>query len=313
MKKLPLFCLLLIGIASFCFMADDLTRFGTNQDEFKERIIQLAANQEFPGFKFYYSQQMKKACMAIPVAEQASAARSIGKMVKAFVMGTNFKADYEKSLMSQLRNVDRNSPEIKEKYEDSYRSNLESAESLIKIPGMSEQIFQIQQSSLDNFQKGLQDIENKDVTNASLDDIQQLNSLKNLYKRQIALAQNILKIKPLLKSNPAEFTKQYAKALADSEIQSNLEQDKEENTRIMAEIQAKKNYKANIKAQLQQFLDESVDVDFNAKIIKQSNGFEEFENETYRDKPRVWKQCFRIGKPATMAFREIAQEWLREL
>lgn len=313
MKKLTLLSALFIGVFSLHFTFDDLTRYGTNQEEFKSQLTTMATFKEFPGFKFYYSPTIKKACMRIPAAEQAGAAKTLGKIVKTLVMSTGFKTDYEKSLIQNLRNTDRNSAEMKEKYETDYNSNLESIQSMSKIPEFTNQLFAMQEASAEGNKKALAEMNAKDLSSASVEEAKMIKSLQNVYKRGIDNSEAILKIKPLLKSNPAEFNKQYAKIMAEQSVQSEIDGNKDENERIMAEAAEKKDYKANIKSQLQQFLDESADVDFGAKILKQANGREDFESEGYREKSRIWKQCYRIGKPATMAFREIAQEWMKEL
>lgn len=313
MKKLTLLFTLLIGVVSFHFTFDDLSRYGTNPEEFKSQLTTMATFKEFPGFKFYYNPYIKKACMSIPAGEQASAAKTLGKMVKALIMSASFKTDYEKSLVQNIRNTDRNSAEMKEKYTTDYNSNLESIQSLSKMPEFTNQIFSMQEAAVDGSKKALADINAKDLSSATAEEVKMIKSLQNVYKRSIDNGEAILKIKPLLKSNPAEFNKQYAKIMAEQSVQTEIDGNKEENEKMMAEATDKKDYKANIKSQLQQFLDESADVDFGAKVIKQSNGSEEFVNEEYKEKSRIWKQSFRIGKPATMAFREIAQEWIKEL
>jgi hypothetical protein len=313
MKKLTLLSGLLIGVVSLQFTFDDLSRYGTNPEEFKSQLITLATFKEFPGFKFYYSQAIKKACMSIPAAEQATAAKALGKMVKSLVMSTSFKTDYEKNLMQNLQTADRNSPEMKERYESEYNSQMQSIESMIKIPNFTDQLFAMQQNMSETSRKTLVDLNAKDLSSASAEDVKLVKNMQTTFKRSADNADAILKLKPLVKSNPAEFSKQYAKIMAEQSVQSELDSKREDNARIMEEAAEKKDYKANIKSQLQQFLDESADIDFGAKVAKQANGREEFTNEEYREKSRIWKQCYRIGKPATMAFREIAQEWIKEL
>lgn len=313
MKKLTLLSAILIGVISLHFTFDDLVRYGTNQEEFKSQLTTMATFKEFPGFKFYYSPYIKKACMSIPAAEQASAAKALGKMVKTFVMAANFKTEYEKSLVQNLRSTDRNSAEMKEKYETDYNSNLESIQTMSKMQEFTTQIFSMHEASVDGNKKALEDMNTKDLSNASAEEAKMIKSLKVMYKRGIENSEAILKIKPLLKSNPAEFNKQYAKIMAEQSVQTEIDGNKENNEQMMAEAAEKKDYKANIKSQLQQFLDESADVDFGAKVVKQANGREDFESDSYREKSRIWKQCYRIGKPATTAFREVAQEWIKEL
>lgn len=63
-----------------------------------------------------------------------------------------------------------------------------------------------------------------------------------------------------------------------------------------------------IRRELNQFLQVSASVDFNAKL---TNG--RFVDPAYQGKDSEWKRCFRAGKPAVDAAREVAQDWLRQL
>jgi hypothetical protein len=63
-----------------------------------------------------------------------------------------------------------------------------------------------------------------------------------------------------------------------------------------------------IRRALNEFLQVSASVDFNARVV---NG--RFVDAAYQAKDEQWKRCFRAGKPAVDAAREIAQGWLQQL
>lgn len=59
---------------------------------------------------------------------------------------------------------------------------------------------------------------------------------------------------------------------------------------------------------LNEFLALSASVDFNAKVV---NG--RFVDPVYQGKDDQWKRCFRAGKPAVDAARDVAQGWLQQV
>ena len=67
-----------------------------------------------------------------------------------------------------------------------------------------------------------------------------------------------------------------------------------------------------VAGRLREFLDETKDLDFNAKLVAQY-GKMRFADEKLEAKSREWKMCFRAGKEATGAARVFAAEWLKEL
>ncbi|MER0441488.1 hypothetical protein [Emticicia sp. W12TSBA100-4] len=313
MKKLTILGITLISISAFR-VVDDLSKYKVNIPEFKERIINLSSSTTFPGFKFYFTPELKKLGFKLPAAEQAAMARAVGLFAKSFINSVNFSKDYEKELKKNIQNTDPNSAEWKEQYANTYQGKLESTKNDITIAGYTDQVFSMQETILSSSKEALKEVESKSTDGISDDEKKMLTMMKQMYKNSIANAEATLKLKPMLKSNPAEFCKQYAKVLTDTEIQENIRNTKENNASIMEQYEEKKNYKANIKAQLQQFLEESANVDFDAKLVKVgNNNAQDFANLEYRDKSAIWKQSYRIGKPATLEFRKIAEEWLKEL
>lgn len=66
--------------------------------------------------------------------------------------------------------------------------------------------------------------------------------------------------------------------------------------------------KAAVKKRLRDFLEESKNVDYNAKL----NG-RRFANAAYEDKSSEWKLCYRAGKEPVEKARAFATAWLAEL
>jgi hypothetical protein len=67
-----------------------------------------------------------------------------------------------------------------------------------------------------------------------------------------------------------------------------------------------------IAKRLHDFLDETKDLDFNAKL-EGSGGSMRFANPQFESKSDRWKLCFRAGKEPTMAARAFASDWLGQL
>ena len=65
---------------------------------------------------------------------------------------------------------------------------------------------------------------------------------------------------------------------------------------------------ATIKRRLKFFLETTKDVDFGAKLAGR-----QFANEEHEAKPAEWKMCYRAGREATAAAREVATAWLADL
>lgn len=63
-----------------------------------------------------------------------------------------------------------------------------------------------------------------------------------------------------------------------------------------------------LKKRLTLFLELSKDVDFDARLEGRR-----FADATYEAKPGEWKMCYRAGREATAAAREVATAWLADL
>jgi hypothetical protein len=78
----------------------------------------------------------------------------------------------------------------------------------------------------------------------------------------------------------------------------------------------KENYPASgremVKRRLREFLQESADVNFNAKLVRKGNKMR-FVNEDYEGKSGDWKLCYRAGKAPVEKARAFAKTWVAEL
>lgn len=304
MKKLAYTVIVLVNFSAFRFW-DDLATYKVNVPEFKEKIVELASMNTFPSFRFYIPQEIKALGSKLSAAEQATMAQAVGAFVKSYVNSSAFVADFGKSLDAKKQSTDPNSPQLKELYTEKYTQALNETTEMVKAGIMNNDFFAAQQQMLDGLKPAL-DKPNPygDTPEGKATYMAEIKGIKQMAGDIEAL----LAIKPLFQTNKVEFAKKYAAIRAKTEVNQQIDNIVEKN----AEIDAKRNYKANIKAQLQQFLDESAEVDFGAEV-KQVNHLREFVKEDYRQKSFVWKQCYRLGKPATTELRKIAEAWTKEL
>lgn len=304
MKKITLFGLFFIGLSAFQIL-DDLTKYKVNIPEFKDKILDLATANSFSGFTYYAPKTVKDFGLKLPASDQASMARAVGLFAKSFVMAGTFKADFENKLNATKQSTDPNAAQWKEEYNYFYEQHLNEANANLSAGVFTDDFFVMNKQMADGIRESLN---NPNPYGDTPEGKAQYESELSAFKQTVNDADAIFALKPLLKSNKAEFAKKYASIKAKAELNEKLRSVAEKNK----EIDSKKDYKANIKTQLHQFLDESADVDFSAKV-SMINGVREFENEEYKRKPAIWKQCYRMGKPATTEFRKIAEEWINEL
>jgi TolA-binding protein len=70
---------------------------------------------------------------------------------------------------------------------------------------------------------------------------------------------------------------------------------------------------ALIAQRLKDFLALSADIDFSAKLTKNSHGVLHFDDAQYEHKSQEWKIGYRAGREPVAAARSFAAEWLRQL
>lgn len=122
----------------------------------------------------------------------------------------------------------------------------------------------------------------------------------------------------------AEFRKNYAKAYKDSQPKRGFGlpkldvkslADKAGKMATSDKDKAKqdgldKNPDVTLRRRLQQFLDETANIDYDAKTTGSMDAFVDPANEA---KPPLWKMGYRAGREATEAARAFAKEWMEEL
>lgn len=118
----------------------------------------------------------------------------------------------------------------------------------------------------------------------------------------------------------AEFKKDYAQAYKNSkpkgfglpsldpEAIARKAADKVQGKGGQTPVTLDKNPDVTIRRRLEAFLEMSATVDFDAKLEGR-----QFADPEYEAKPSEWKMCFRAGREATMAAREEAEAWIKEL
>lgn len=102
----------------------------------------------------------------------------------------------------------------------------------------------------------------------------------------------------------------------DNMLQQSYQAQLEQHKNDIAEWEAKypnNNPNLLIKTWLQSFLNQSNQIDFNAKTAIDDKGRTLFVKQDYEGKDYMWKLCFRAGKETTEAARKFAQTWLSEL
>ncbi len=309
-KTLTRLTLLSFLFSAFCFIADDLTRFGTTRKDFEEQLVELAAHRTFPGFAPFVTQEIRNTCKAIPEKDRKGAARLAAELTRSFVMSPAFSSLYKTSQKPVFLDADRNSAEWKEKYKSELTAEAESVRYMLSSGALSDQIFEAYTGMLEGFKAQLE-APTPETTDPEL--LKTFADMKNLLQSERLYLEKVIKLRPLMKSNPQEFVKQWSELSAARKIDEGIRSAEETNRTRLKEADERKNFKDNIRIQLEQFLEVTKDVDYDARLVKQGWGTMEFENPEYVSKPMLWKQCFRLGKTAGNEFRAFATEWLTEL
>jgi len=123
----------------------------------------------------------------------------------------------------------------------------------------------------------------------------------------------------------ADFKKNYAKAWKDTQPKRGFGMPKidvksmttkaekmarHDSTRAKEAASLDKDPNVTIRRRLQQFLDDTANIDYDAKTSGSSHTFVDASNEA---KPPLWKMGYRAGRDATEAARAFAKEWMEEL
>lgn len=293
MKKLFILTGIVISATAFKTIADELTKYGIKSSEVKQAVIDKATNNYIPLDESGITNLRNNVKKMTP-DERGVFAKTLGLFVKNYVSSPAFSAELNKTVDAGKRDTNPNSEDWKATYEAEYSSNFASINSLIEAGMITDEYF----ASFETMNQGFRS--------------QQGNQMEpetaTYLARQIKLNEAIVALKPVFKLNKTEFAKKYAALFASRKVEDDIDTAKQQNK----ELDKKKDYKSNISNLLQQFLEQTEGVDYEAKTFK-NGSVTEYANEEYRRKPPVWKAAFRVGKPAMMVARQIAEEWKKDL
>ncbi len=299
MKRSNHILICVIAIFILAFTASDLSKYKVNETEFKDRILSLSTDNRFMGLTYYLPLDVIKIAKGLSPADQATMAKAVGLFAKAYVSSDGFKNELNKKLDQLKNNTDPNSPELKAEHDMAYEENLKVMKDLDKLGGINDQFFEMHQQLFSAMQQM------GEVNEGSVEVVTMRGSAEQ--------ARTIFENKDLYTKNKNEFFKMVAEVAGKNAVKLKIANNQSAN----ADLERQRNYKSNIKAQLEIFLRETADIDFNAKLVqagnKETKFYKEFDNAEYRNKTGLWKQCFRIGRPAYSEFKKIAEEWIKEL
>ena len=210
---------------------------------------------------------------SVALSDRAVQVEIIGKYVKDFTTTEDFKKRYNK-----------------------YRESQKPA-----LPEKPQTMAEVKQQNKNDLQKSLDEMKKakKEAT----------SDMQAMYDETIKMLEEQLKEI----DNPDN--PMYS-AEMDNAMTQNYHAQLEQHKKDIAEWEAKyPKDKPNslIKTWLKSFLDQSNQIDFNAKTAIDENGRTLFVKQDYEKKDYMWKLGFRAGKETTEAAREFAQSWLSEL
>jgi hypothetical protein len=300
MKKVVLYSAFLLS--AFVFLnfrfAGDLAEFGISQKEAESKLSNVIRAEKL--FIPYLGSAVKTACQSIPAESQAAAVRKLGDVLKVYSQSEGFKKQHNDWVTKSYPQTD---ALVSEKRKQEIHENR--LKDIVNLKAADiEQVVDIQIESGKAF--------------AGMDEM--LKSLpadqRAEMKKQIDKGRNnaafFAKIKPLLKSDFAEFKKQYAHYLAEDQISQEEETLAKRNQSNTSEFERLKNPDKLLALKLTEFLEMSKGVDFAAQT-QLTNNRKKFVNPAYEAKNPVWKLCYRSGKVPTETARAYAQKWLAEL
>ena len=214
-----------------------------------------------------------KVLKSMAVGERTAIIDYIGKQIKDYVSTSEFKEQYN-NLRMDKKPVPPEVPKSSEEMKKEQRENLITA--IAEMEKNKAQMPEDQQEMMDGIIEGYK---------------QTLKDLDN----------------PDYPMNNPEM---------DSYMQQSYQLQLEEHNKNIAEWE--KQYPLNnpnpmIKTWINSFLDESKDINFDAKTTVNKDGIFKFNEQKYEAKNSQWKLYYRAGRENVNAARKFAQNWLSEL
>lgn len=254
-------------------MADPISDAGLKDSDVKQAVVESFAN----GYA-----AIPGSLRSLGPEARAGFVRAAGKLAVGYSRTDAFKQDYAAWWEEHKPKLELISPQEMQEQNDNARASFTKDEAGRK--GVVAQ-FEAQRASFK--QAGMSDAQINEMIAQARQSEQQIEQMRK--QGQIPSGPQLM----------SEQERQQQNAQRQQDYQERL-----------AKFQAAHpaNPREAIRHELNEFLALSASVDFNAKVV---NG--RFVDPVYQGKDDQWKRCFRAGKPAVDAAREVAQGWLQQL
>jgi hypothetical protein len=279
-------------------VSDTLTDLGTTIAEVKAKTLEQIGNKSFnlP----YYTNAMKDACRKLPVGVREATMMSLGKIIRDYVESPQFKTEYYAYAESHASMTKFDSADAK--WTEEKKQKTEEVTTLLKNP----QMMDIFANQMDAQLQVAESMITLLKTNPTMD--MGGLTIKDFQKN----ADDAKMLKALYAKDKAAFGKKYAEVTTDAQIHSEMLAEKQHQANDEKNLAEIKNYPVIVKNELQQFLDGSVNIDFNAKLVAKGDRLV-FVNPEYEQKDGNWKFYYRCGKESVTGARHFAEGWLSNL
>lgn len=267
-------CAALFMVVAAAAAADPISDAGLKDSDVQHAVVESFAN----GYAYLPGGNLR----TLGPEARAAFVRAAGKLAVAYSRTDAFKRDYAAWWDEHKPKLDLITPQQME--EKNQEAKAEFAKSNAEMGNMAAQ-FEAQRASLK--QAGLSDAQINQMVDQARQSQQQIAQMRQ--QGQLPSA---------------------AVLMTEQDRQAQNQQRQEEYDEQLAKFKAAHpvDPREAIRHELNQFLTVSASVDFNAKVV---NG--RFVDPVYQGKDNEWKRCFRAGKPAVDAAREVAQGWLQGL
>ncbi|MCU0354412.1 MAG: hypothetical protein MUD08_11855 [Cytophagales bacterium] len=283
MKKTLLLAATLLAIIAWK-AADILSDLSLTQAQLENATLKTAqTGLKAPDWRGLQLTSFVGKAKALPAGSQASAVKSLGALVKSYVMSERFKKQWQDDLAK--RNI----------YDPKAKGDYARLEEQRKAAAQ-------QQKSAASSEQNMNDAY-KQMAQMMKDNPQMAETMKQqMTKEQWAEFQQAMKGNgnKQMADDQKQAAQDYAKAI----------KDEEKRIQDLQKLWDENQHSAMVKRYLQQFIQTAGSVDFAAELKNGKYGKKEFANPAYEKKSDLWKQLYRAGKEPTMAARDFAQQWL---
>ncbi len=286
MKTSFLFCLLLVIVLAWK-AADVLSDLSLSQTQLEEVTMKEArSGLAVPDWNEFRLHPFVNKAKALTAGSQGAAVKSLGALVKSYVMSDRFKKQWQQSLTE--RNI----------YDPKAKGDYVRLEELRKQNAAQTSAVAKNEKSMNDAQKQMAKV------------LKEHPEMEAMMKQQMSKEE----WEEMQKMMKGENNKATTQAQAQS-VQGGNEFLQKEEARVkeMQRQWDENQYSAMIRLRLKSFIEIANSVDFAAQLKNGRYGKKEFVNPAYEKKSDLWKQLYRAGKEPVMAARDFAQQWLAEI